>query len=202
MTTFAFDDMADSYDRAFTQSALGRVLRELVWSRLGESVSRGQRVLELGCGTGEDALWLAGRGVEVVATDASMKMIEQARAKQALRTRVASASFHCMAMEDLSGLASSPRFDAVVSNFGAVNCVGDVAALADRLAGLLLPDARLFWVVMGRHVPWEWLWYLVRGQPRKAFRRYRSRGTISRRGLTLSYPTPGQLAACWRPDSK
>ena len=43
-------------------------------------------------------------------------------------------------------------------------------SLAD-LAPLLEPGAPLAWVVMGRHVPWEWAWYLARGDPRKAFRR-------------------------------
>ena len=36
----------------------------------------GDQVLELGCGTGEDAIWLAKRGVRVLATDGSPAMLE------------------------------------------------------------------------------------------------------------------------------
>ena len=196
--TSAFDHLAESYDDSFTQSAVGRALRNLVWSRLDECFRTGQRVLELGCGTGEDALWLAEKGVEVVATDASAKMIDRARAKQGMRAGPAKVSFHCVAMENLSALRELPRFDAVLSNFGAVNCVTDIRALSSELAGLLAPDARLIWVVMGRHVPWEWLWYLAKAQPHKALRRYQENGTLWR-GMTISYPTPRQLARMLAP---
>jgi hypothetical protein len=51
---------------------------------------------------------------------------------------------------------------------------------------------------MGRHAPWEWLWYLTRGQWRKAWRRLRPGGT-EWRGMTISYPTPAQMSALLRP---
>lgn len=40
----------------------------------------GRRVLEMGCGTGASARWLAGRGVNTVAVDLSAEMLVQARA--------------------------------------------------------------------------------------------------------------------------
>ena len=43
---------------------------------------RGQRVLDMGCGTGRHALWLAGEGAKVTAVDFSQGMLDQARAKQ------------------------------------------------------------------------------------------------------------------------
>lgn len=43
---------------------------------------RGQRVLDMGCGTGRHALWLANEGAEVTAVDFSQGMLDQARAKQ------------------------------------------------------------------------------------------------------------------------
>lgn len=42
---------------------------------------RGRRVLDMGCGTGRHALWLAGEGAEVTAVDFSQGMLDQARAK-------------------------------------------------------------------------------------------------------------------------
>lgn len=81
MTAAAFDPWAPGYDAEFTESVTGRALRATVWHHLGGLFQPGQRVLELGCGTGEDAVWLACRGVEVHATDASPAMLEVAGRK-------------------------------------------------------------------------------------------------------------------------
>jgi SAM-dependent methyltransferase len=181
----AFDELASEYDAAFTESAIGKALRSMVWARFEQAFRGPSRVLELGCGTGEDALCLARRGLEVVAVDASSRMIQVARQKAGDAERL---EFHCLAMERLGP----------TSNFGAVNCVADLPALAADVAARLRPGAPLVWVVMGRHVPWEWLWYLAHGQWKKAWRRL-SRGGVHWRGLTIHYPTPAELAAVLRP---
>src|SRR5262249_27713345 len=66
------------------------------------------------------------------------------------------------------------------------------------LAGRLRPGATLLWVIMGRHVPWEWLWYLARGNWRRASRRMHKEGVVWR-GMIISYPTPAQVMAELRP---
>jgi hypothetical protein len=86
----------------------------------------------------------------------------------------------------------------VLSNFGAVNCVRDLRTLVADVAERLGPGAPLLWVVMGRHAPWEWFWYLMRGQWRNAWRRLRP-GGVKWRGMTISYPTPAQMRALLRP---
>jgi SAM-dependent methyltransferase len=197
----AFDEMASTYDEAFTDTAVGRALRDIVWSRFEPVFRSSRQVLELGCGTGEDAVRLARSGVRVVATDASYKMIQVARRK-ALNERCAGQiEFRCLPMEDVRSLPDGEMFDGVLSNFGAVNCVQDLKAMVAHLAAHLAPGAPLLWVVMGRYVPWEWLWYLFRGERRKAWRRLRP-GGIGWRGLTISYPTPAQMKAVLQPHFK
>ena len=192
-----FDEMAATYDESFTQTAVGTALRAIVWSRLASTFRAAHRVLELGCGTGEDALWLGRQGVEVVATDASSKMIDAARRKLCEAGTPARVAFHCLPIEDLAAL-DAPAFDGVFSNFGALNCVANLPLVVAQVAGRLAPGARLIWVVMGRHVPWEWLWYTVRGRPAKAMRRYSRRGS-EWRGIRVAYPSPGQMAALLSP---
>ena len=46
-----------------------------------DPLKAGERVLELNCGTGEDAVHLARRGVRVLATDNSPRMLAAARSK-------------------------------------------------------------------------------------------------------------------------
>lgn len=187
----AFDALAGDYDADFTASALGRTLRAMVWERYAAAFPRPQSLLELGCGTGEDAIWLAKCGHRVLATDASEQMIRVAMQKAAQAGVADRLRFVCLPMERLDELIGE-TFDGVYSNFGAVNCVprDDLARL---LASRLRPGAALVWVVMGRYVPWEMGWYCAHGDPRRAFRRLSRDGT-SWRGLRITYPTPAELA--------
>jgi ubiquinone/menaquinone biosynthesis C-methylase UbiE len=191
-----FDEYANRYDASFTRTPLGRTLRGMVWSRLDEVFAPGERILELGCGTGEDALYLAQRGLLVVATDAAAEMV--AVAKQKAQANRVQAEFAVLPMDDVPQALNGRCFDGVFSNFGAVNCSRDLSALAAGLASVLRPKASLLWVVMGKHVPWEWGWYLARGKIRKAFRRLDPNG-VEWRGLKVRYPTPNDLARMLQP---
>jgi len=194
-----FDDMAAAYDASFTTTAFGVCLRALVWERLDAAFKgTATRVLEIGCGTGEDAVHLARSGIHVLATDASMPMLRMAAAKAERAGCAERIEFRCVPMERLGAELAGERFDGVCSNFGAMNCVARLDLVVADIAPLLDPGARLVWVVMGRHVPWEWAWFLARGDLRKAFRRCH-KGGVAWRGLNISYPTPAELARTLAP---
>ena len=80
---FAFDALAATYDAHFTHSRIGTLMRRAVWQRLDSCFYPGHRVLELNCGTGEDAVYLGQRGVQVLATDLSKAMLQVTRQKVA-----------------------------------------------------------------------------------------------------------------------
>jgi hypothetical protein len=52
---------------------------------------------------------------------------------------------------------------------------------------------------MGPLVPWEWLWYLFHGQPRRAFRRLRPGGLLWH-DARIRYPSIGSVRRALRPD--
>jgi ubiquinone/menaquinone biosynthesis C-methylase UbiE len=198
MSATPFDELAADYDATFTQTALGSVLRGLVWERFDALFRPGQRVLELGCGTGEDAVRLAHAGIEVVATDPAELMLDIARAKARAAGCAKRIDFRCLAMETLPEQFAGQQFAGIVSNFGAINCTRDLGTLTRNVADLCEPGATLLWVVMGKHVPWEWAWYAARGDRTKALRRLQRSG-VQWRGLRISYPTPRGLSAILRP---
>jgi ubiquinone/menaquinone biosynthesis C-methylase UbiE len=193
----AFDELAPTYDVSFTETALGRCLRSMVWQRLDEALAGCRRVLELGCGTGEDAIHLARSGLEVTATDPSPPMLRIAAEKAERAACAQRIRFCCVSVDRLGTELAGETFDGVFSNFGAINCVSRLDEAVGALASLLAPGAPLVWVVMGRNVPWEWLWFLARGERQKAFRRRRD-GAVWR-GVPISYPTPATLARTLSP---
>lgn len=194
--TAAFDQLAADYDATFTDTALGRMLRARVWGHVDPLVRPGTRVLELNCGTGEDAVHLAELGADVLATDAAAEMVAATRAKAARRGVGERVTVATVAIESLDVLDVDP-FDLVVSDFGGVNCVADLGPLGPALARLVRPGGAVVLVVMGPVVPWEWAWYLAHRQPGRAFRRLR-RSTVWR-GMTIRYPGPRALSRALAP---
>lgn len=202
MSVSPFDAEAARYDADFTESAIGARARARVWRLADAVILPGMRVLELGGGTGEDACHFAARGAQVFHTDASERMVAMARAKAAARGLTGRVTCQVLDMGQAgavdAALAPQGPFDAVFSNFGALNCVGDLPGLAAGLAGVLRPGAPVLCTVMGPWVPWEWGWYLAKRDPGRAFRRLR-RGGTAWRGLQVYYPAPAALARAFAP---
>jgi ubiquinone/menaquinone biosynthesis C-methylase UbiE len=166
-----FDAVAGRYDQNFTNSLIGTAQRKQVWQELDRVFAPGQRVLEINCGTGVDAVHLADRGVEVWACDNSTQMLDVARCRVTSSSLAAGIHLCRVAIEQIQSLQSGVVFDGAFSNFGGLNCVEDLSAVARNLSLLLKPGAPLTLCVMSRHVAWEMIWFAVRGPVRQAIRR-------------------------------
>jgi SAM-dependent methyltransferase len=200
MPAALFDPVAPDYDAHFTDSTLGRLLRRAAWRWLDRAFAPGDRVLELNCGTGEDAVHLAGRGVRVLATDASPAMLAVAQAKLERAGLTDTVAVKRVELEHLAReLGPSEPLDGAFSNFGGLNCVADLGGVARALAALLKPGARVVLCVMGPLVPWEWAWFVAHGQPAKAVRRLAPSGAAWR-GATVHYPSPRALRRTFAPE--
>lgn len=193
-----FDGMAADYDRSFSQSPIGERMRSAVWRRLDSVFMPGDRVLELNCGTGEDAVHLARRGIMVLASDQSGEMVSRARAKAERAGVTGRVEVAQLAIRDIESLAASGPFDGVLSNFGGLNCVGNLPRVARSLGALVRPGGTALLCLMGPAVPWEWGWYLLRRQPDKAVRRLRRAGA-QWHGLTIRYPSIGAVRRAFAP---
>lgn len=196
----AFDAVAASYDSDFTASPLAQWLRAQVHTRLKAHFKSGDRVLEIGCGTGEDALWLAKQGVSVLATDVSPAMLKITHAK------ADSAGFASQietALLDLNApfnLKFPAPFDGAFSNFGAVNCTQRWPALANFLANVIRPGGYVGMAIMSPFCLWETVWHSLHLDFRTAFRRWRrqSTATIGSQTLPVYYPSPRQITRAFQ----
>jgi ubiquinone/menaquinone biosynthesis C-methylase UbiE len=199
-----FDAIADRYDQTFTASRIGRAQRASVWRELGNAFRPGDRVLEIGCGTGVDACFLAERGVKVLACDSSAQMIAVTTRRVNETGKERSVHPWLLAAEDIASLRNSDLFDGAFSNFGALNCVQDLRQLAKDLAILLRPGATALLCWMGRYCLWEITWYLAHGKPSKALRRFHREGVTARlaegASVRVFYPSVRLLAQTFAPE--
>jgi SAM-dependent methyltransferase len=186
--TAAFDQLASEYDRLWTRSPVGHLQREAVWRHIGALFEPRQVVLDLGCGTGEDARRLIEDGLRVRAIDASGEMVRIARDR--------GVDAQTLAIEECGLLEGS--FDAVLSNFGALNCVEDIESLHQPLARLVRPGGVMAICVIGRFCAWETAWALLHRQPAKAFRRWR-KSARSSLGIRVFYPSRKRLETAFSP---
>jgi ubiquinone/menaquinone biosynthesis C-methylase UbiE len=190
-TVQAFDSLAARYDDLFTRSMIGRAQRSAVWKVLNESFERGDHILEINCGTGEDALFLARNGISVVACDASEQMIRTARLRMGTEDPDAHIHFEVLPTEQLFRIRPDNLFDGALSNFSGLNCVANLQQTARDLAALVTTGAPVLLCFSTRFCLAETIWFAFHGQVRKAFRRTSGTATVKVHGFSVKvhYPT-------------
>lgn len=189
MSAAPFDRLAERYDAVWTKSLVGRCQRQAVWSWIDPLIEPGDEILDLGCGTGEDALHFEKLGARVFALDASADMVRVARARGADARELRLES-----LESLNGI-----FEGAISNFGAFNCLGNLESVAHSLARLIRRRGFLAICVLGRCCVWEIFHFCRRREFKTAFRRWRRDGAPSSLGIQISYPSIRNLTEAFRP---
>jgi SAM-dependent methyltransferase len=200
----AFDSIAEEYDHTFTHSLIGNAQRNQVWEALGCAFLPGDLILELGCGTGHDALHLTKQGISVVACDASPEMIRVARRNASLAgLNSNNIMFEVCSNDNLGTLYACGPFDGAFSNFGSLNCSRHLRPIAEALAAKIRPGGRLLLCLLGPCCLWELAWFLLQGNIRKALRRFPSGGSdaqIGKQTIRVLYPSPRTLRKALAPE--
>lgn len=189
-----FDKAALTYDQDFTHTETGKGQRACVYSFLPEL--RDKQILEMNCGTGEDAVYFYHCGAKVTATDISRNMI-QATLEKARKESAEIKAFYW----DLSNpedVFQGEHFDIAFSDFGGWNCLNgqQIQALGDRLHTLIKPGGKLIVVWMPSFCLWETFYFLLKRKPGPAFRRLGSKPAVaSVEGVSVLtyYYSPGKL---------
>ena len=199
-TRAAFDSVATDYDGERGNNALIQEMRAELWRYLLAVFAPGSQLIDLGCGTGLDAVWLAQRGYRVTATDWSAAMLARTRERAAQQHMSARVLTCHLGAHELARLQGS--YDGAYSDLGALNCVPDLQELAGQCARLLRPGGALVFSVIGRLCPWELGYYLAHGRWRRALVRYaRHAVPVGLNGHTVwtRYYAPREFYRAFRP---
>lgn len=126
----------NDFHRLLVSSAVERLLQ----------IQRGDRILEIACGSGILARRLADLGAEVLASDFSESFLERASARsEAYTGRIAFRTIDATDEQALRALGES-RFDAVVASMALMD-MADIRPLAAALPVLLKPGGRFVFTV-------------------------------------------------------
>ena len=146
-------------------------------------------ILELNSGTGQDALFFAGKGYHVHATDISEGMQQQLVQKVELHNMSHMISNERCSFTELEQLKNAGPYDHIFSNFAGLNCTGDLKKVLSSFSPLLKPGGAVTMVILPKFCLWEIL-LVFKGKFRTAFRRL-----LSSNGRTAHLE--GTYFTCW-----
>jgi SAM-dependent methyltransferase len=165
-TATAYDAIALEYDR---QLAGDEWMRRALWSNYARLFRSGQRVLDVSCGTGSDALFLARRGIDVTGLDISPGMIAQLQAKVIQQRLSGAIDARVMDLAEIGGVPAA-SFDGIISAFAGLSTTPDLAPFAENAARLLRPGGCMVLHMLNRTSLWEWLGLVKKGNWAAALR--------------------------------
>jgi len=181
------DGIAGSYDDMLDSSISARAIRDYFQNAIFTTIKPGEHLVEIGCGTGTDAIALAEMGIRVTATDISPKMIEETRAKVNAKSL---AELIKTELLDADKLASLNRnvFDGLISNLNAVNYLKDINSFSENAFAILKPGGKVFLVMLNKVCVWEVMYYFFKFRPITAFKRLIKREKDFKTEMILYFP--------------
>ena len=196
-----FDKIAPVYDELFTNTAIGKMQRNIICKYIDESLSTNQQItiLELNCGTGEDAVYFAKKGFGVVATDVSeemLKITEEKINKFGLSNYI---TIKKLDLTNLSDFNFEQKFDLVFSNFGGLNCVNkeSLKNLSMVISSISNDGGRIIFVIMPKFSFWDSFYFLLKMKLNKVFRRASSKSlnvNLNGENVQTFYYSPIEIA--------
>ena len=166
----SFDKAAQNYDDTFSNSEIGKLQRNVVYHHLEKLLSNQQlNILEINCGTGEDAIWLAKKNHIIIATDISNEMIAIAKTKESHQNL----NFIQADITKITEQFKDNKFDTIFSNFGGLNCLdkNELTQFLDSVSIILSKNGKLILVIMPKNTLWEKVYFILKGKIKTAFRR-------------------------------
>ena len=176
----AFSRQAPVFDNLYGNDTIIQYKRKRVRDHIESFLPTKSSILELNAGTGEDAIYFAGKGHKVHATDASKSMQSQMLKKIKGRSLGMNISYELCSFTQLQNLGKQGPYDLIFSNFAGLNCTDQLKQVLEAFPYLVKPGGFVTLVLLPKFCFWESL-MLFKGKFKTAFRRFSGKkGTVAR----------------------
>ncbi len=167
----AFTKQSAIFDELYAANKIIQYKRDRVRAQVNRFIAPGSRILELNAGTGEDAVYFAGQGHKVHATDISNGMLQKLEEKVAAYNLRDCVTTEQCSFTELANLKDRRPYDHIFSNFAGLNCTGDLQGVLRSFDLLLVSGGYVTLVLLPPFCLWESL-QALRGQFKLASRRF------------------------------
>ncbi|MBS1934598.1 MAG: class I SAM-dependent methyltransferase [Bacteroidetes bacterium] len=167
----AFTRQSAIFDAIYSEDKIIQYKRERVRNHVSGLLSPNCNILELNCGTGEDAVFFAKLGHIVHATDSSegmQELLKEKIKKNHLEERV---SCELCSYTNLEQLERKGPYDLIFSNFAGLNCTNELDKVLTSFDALLKPRGTVVLVLLPKFCLWETL-LIAKGKFKTATRRW------------------------------
>jgi len=185
----AFSKQAPLFDELYSRDIIIQYKRKRVRDHVLRYLRPASTMLELNAGTGEDAVFFAGQGHRVHATDISAAMQVMLKEKVKLHNLQSQVTTEVCSFTELESLTNTGPFEIIFSNFAGLNCTSELSKVLRSLHTLVKPGGLVTLVLLPKFCLWEAL-LLFRGKFKTAFRRF-----SGKKGASAHIE--GELFRCW-----
>jgi ubiquinone/menaquinone biosynthesis C-methylase UbiE len=188
-TEKAFSKQSVLFDEIYAGDTIIRYKRDRVRTHVKRFLKPGSHILELNAGTGDDAVFFAGEGHTIHATDISVGMQERLQQKVYQKRLDSCITTEICSYTSLENLAAKGPYDHIFSNFAGLNCTDELGKVLSSLSPLLTQNGVVTLVVLPKFCLWEFL-LIAKGKTKTALRRFcGKKGARSHIG--------GEYFRCW-----
>jgi ubiquinone/menaquinone biosynthesis C-methylase UbiE len=186
----AFSKQALIFDEYDAGNTIIQYKRKRVRDHVLRYLLPASSILELNAGTGQDAIFFAGKGHRVHATDIAEGMLDKLKEKVEEGGLASQISPELCSFASLDSLKEKGPYDLIFSNFAGLNCTPALDRTLESLSPLVKPGGLVTLVILPGFCLWEFL-LLFKGRFRTALRRL-----TSGRGGASSH-VEGHYFRCW-----
>jgi 2-polyprenyl-3-methyl-5-hydroxy-6-metoxy-1,4-benzoquinol methylase len=163
IASIGYNKVASAYN---SHLADDQWIRSLLWSEYLAHFKSGDHILDIGCGTGIDAIFLAQHRMHVTGIDVSSGMIAQSRSEIESSNLTDYIDFKVLDADCISSL-SPTKFDGIISAFAGINMVTDIRSFGDNAADLLKPNGHMILHVLNWSSMWKRIAMAFNGESKK-----------------------------------